>query len=152
SENYISRQDAIDSVLDDIGMDSEDIIESEIELEEEDGTIIYEIEIETNQGEYEYIIKAVDGIIIDSEFEDDDENDRDIPNDIITESDALNIALDHAGVDDFDSIQEQEIERDYDEPLYLYEIEFETSEYSYEYLINAKNSDIISFYSESLDD
>ena len=64
------------------------------------------------------------------------------PQTLISEDEAKNIALNHAGVS-ASEIRHYEIELDRDDGVYVYEIDFETSSYEYEYEINAVTGAII---------
>ena len=63
------------------------IVDYSVELEQEDGIIIYEVDIETSTNEYEVVISSKQGTILASEIDpinnEDDEEDDDYPDDVL---------------------------------------------------------------------
>ena len=67
--NYISRDDALKSALEDSGITESDIRDLDIELEDKYGQTVYEVTFDYNQYEYEYYINREDGSIVKSFIE-----------------------------------------------------------------------------------
>ena len=147
-QTLISEAEAKSIALSHAGVSAGDISNYEIKLDRDDGVYVYEIEFETSSYEYEYEINAVTGEIIKSEREPIGSGHHSTPKPtnppqtLISEDEAKNIALNHAGVS-ASEIRHYEIELDRDDGVYVYEIDFETSSYEYEYEINAVTGAII---------
>lgn len=141
-----------------------DIYGFEIDMDLENGVMVYEIEFETTEYEYEYDINALDGSVVWQEKEvkrDDDGKPAvtptpgtpDVP-DITTliGKDAAKVAaINHAGVT-ADSLSAFECELDRDHGTYIYEIEFKSGGYEYDYDINAETGTVMKFQKELDDD
>lgn len=136
----------------------------QIELDYENGIMVYEIEFIAEGYEYEYEINATTGDIIkqDKEWDDDynepqtsENNDSienaetsgnlEVPsseNNFIDVAKAKEIVINHSGVPG-DSIFDYDIELDREHDKYVYEIDFKSGRYEYEYEINAITGEII---------
>ncbi len=81
TDGYISRDAALAAALSHAGLDSSRVSGVEVEMDSENGSIIYEVEFNNGGLEYEYEIDAVSGNIIyggkDADVEDDDDDDDD---------------------------------------------------------------------------
>ena len=71
-------------------------------------------------------------------------------NDKISEDKAKAIALDHAGFKESD-VQFLRVEYDFDDGVEKYEVDFKQGQYEYDYDINAKTGEILS-YDKDIDD
>ena len=69
----------------------------------------------------------------------------------ISEQEAKEIALNHAGFKESD-VEFTKVGKDMDDGIWQYELEFVAGEMKYEYDINAESGDVISFESESVYD
>ena len=67
---YLPRNDAIQIAMDAAKVSRADISDLSCELEEDDGVMIYQVEFEHGQYEYEYDIDAKTGKILDVEVDD----------------------------------------------------------------------------------
>lgn len=67
---YLPRGDAIQIAVNHAGVKQADIWDLSCKLEEEDGVMIYQVEFEHGQYEYEYEIDAKTGKILDVEIDD----------------------------------------------------------------------------------
>lgn len=67
---YLPRGDAIQIAMDAAKVSRADISDLSCELEEDDGVMIYQVEFEHGQYEYEYDIDAKSGMILDVEVDD----------------------------------------------------------------------------------
>lgn len=72
TSEYIGKAKARDIALQDAGIDAGKVRELDIELDDDDGRVIYEIEFELGSTEYEYEVDAITGKILKSEVETDD--------------------------------------------------------------------------------
>lgn len=95
---------------------------------------------------YKCNVGAVDGVIIDFESQEleSDNEEVQLPQNAISQEDALLIALGHMGYT-LEEIEEFETEYEFDDPIHIYEISFETTTYEYEYEINAITGIIVSY-------
>lgn len=156
SNTYISKAKAKEIVLEHAKVS--EYYDYDVEFDYEDGYAVYEIDFETEFKEYEYIINAKTGDILYYDTEVEEGNNKVNNNtsnntsistsNLITKGKAKNIALNHAGVTtyyDFD------IELDTEKGIKIYEVDFETKEYEYEYEINAKTGKIINSDKERKD-
>ena len=69
----------------------------------------------------------------------------------ISEQEAKEIALNHAGFKESD-VEFTKVGKDMDDGIWQYELEFVAGEMKYEYDINAESGDVMSFESESVYD
>jgi uncharacterized membrane protein YkoI len=76
TEEYIGYENALAAALGDAGLDSSQITDPEVEMDCENGAIIYEVEFRYGGQEYEYEVDAKTGQVIKAEA-DADENDAD---------------------------------------------------------------------------
>lgn len=158
STSYIGESKAKTIALTHGKVSAEDIYDYTIELDTEDKKKVYEIEFETKTKEFDYVIDAVTGKILDYEIEAKDtkkkdsqgkstqnsnqqgENNQDgnsqgvsSSKNIITAAKAKSIALEHRKVKE-SQVKDYESELDKDGNKATYEIEFVvgTTEYKYE--------------------
>lgn len=169
SSSYISKSKAKSIALDKAGVKSSSATFEKVELDKDDGTVVYEVDFRTSSYEYDYKIHAVSGKVLESDKEridrddDDDDNDDDddddrltsnkvqSTSDYISKAKAKSIALNKAGVKE-SATRDLEVELDSEDGVKVYEISFETSEYEYEYVISAKTGKILEADKERRDD
>jgi uncharacterized membrane protein YkoI len=70
---YIGYENALATALADAGVDASQVSDSHVEMDCENGAIIYEVEFKYGGQEYEYEVDAVSGNIVKSEAEADDD-------------------------------------------------------------------------------
>ncbi len=150
---YIGGERAKEIALEHAGITEADVPYVEIEMDYEHGTMVYEVEFDTAEYEYEYDINAVTGAIVKDKKEvNDDRREAGVNLDpaadsmenaskYITADEAKSAALTHAGVTG--EVEKYECDFDTDDGIAVYEIEFETSEYEFEYDIHAVTGEII---------
>lgn len=146
---YIGSDRAKKIALDHAGVAETEIPYVEIEMDYEHGTMVYEVEFDTVEYEYDYDINAVTGEIMKNKKESNDdfyENasapvEKPATQTYITAEEAKSVALTHAGVTG--GIKEYECDFDIEDGVTVYEIEFETSEYEFEYVIDALTGEIL---------
>lgn len=171
-KSCIGQDAALSIALTHAGLTSDQIYELEVELDSEDGTMVYEIEFEAAGEEYEYDINAHSGQVVKykvprsktqssgqgsaqstassaqgsgsgqstssgAQSSGAGQGGSDIGQDA-----ALSAALRHAGVSSSQIIK-QEVSRDRDDDILLYEIEFETAQCKYEYEILAADGTVL---------
>lgn len=171
-KSCIGQDAALSIALTHAGLTSDQIYELEVELDSEDGTMVYEIEFEAAGEEYEYDINAHSGQVVKykvprsktqssgqgsaqstassaqgsgsgqstssgAQSSGAGQGGSDIGQDA-----ALSAALRHAGVSSSQIIK-QEVSRDRDDGILLYEIEFETAQCKYEYEILAADGTVL---------
>lgn len=170
-KSCIGQDKALSIALDHAGLTSSQIYELDMELDSEDGIMVYEIEFESSDGEYEYDIHAHTGQIVKykvprpkaetpgtssaqgtassgqgssgsqggsgQNVSSGAQSSADIGQDA-----AFSAALRHAGVS-ASQLTGQEISRDRDDGILVYEIEFETAQCKYEYEIRAADGAVL---------
>ncbi len=144
--DYISVDSAKEIACAHAGVPVDGIWDFSIDFERDDGWSIYEMDFKYDGYEYDYEINAITGDILKSEKEYDgsyNPSDRQQGQEtLISEEQANQIALDHAGVSATDVLFIK-TELDRDDGRSVYEIEFRAGAYEYEYEINAATGDII---------
>lgn len=146
SAGLVTKDYAKSVALTHAGASAEKITDYEIDLDRENGTLIYEITFDFSGYEYDYTINAADGVIINSYKEKDEESppkpSTNNTASLISKSEAKTIALNHAKVKASD-IRDYEIELDRDSKVTTYDISFKSGKYEYEYEISASNGKIL---------
>ncbi len=168
---YIGGERAKEIALEHAGVTEADVPYVEIEMDYEHGTMVYEVEFDTVEYEYDYDINAATGEIVKDKKESNDdraateailEMKKEHPYDsamqeaaenevtgfpvsgskFITPDEAKTVALTHAGVAEGE-YEEYEFDFDTKKGTSVYEIDFESSEYEFEYEINAVTGEIL---------
>lgn len=125
--------------------------EYESEFDHENGILVYEVELEYEGVEHEFIINALDGTVIRHKTDRHKNNGTNASaNGFITEETALSKVLERASLNK-DDISALRIELDHDDNIWKYEIEFRSGFYEYEADVNADTGEIIS-YERDIDD
>ncbi len=142
--DFIGSQAAIEIAYRNAGVISDDVVKLEIELDfdKKSNMMLYEIEFVSNGCEYEYEINAVTGDIAEYELEPDGNAELSIPEGCIDKKSALAIVYTDAELASSE-VTEVEFEIEHKDGRTVYEIEFETRRYEYEYLLDAKNQEIL---------
>ena len=159
-EKYIGVDAAKTMALEASGAAEANAVFEKTEMDTKDGISYYEIDFSANGQKYEYDVDALTGVIIESHSQpvkttnqtEPDNNQQltggkqEISSDnMITEDEAKEIALNHAGLKDEDVTF---VKLGYEREIgyQKYEIEFYTSDYKeYDYEINAETGEIISY-------
>ncbi len=144
---YIGDQKARELALAAAGVSEADTIWLQVELDADDGRILYEVEFGTASAEYEIDLDARTGDIVKNEQElyrqpstPQQQPSSPVAGDIGRDR-ALEIALGHAGLSQSD-IYDVKVEFDYDDGRSEYEVEFESGRTEYEYKIDASTGEI----------
>ncbi len=143
----ITVEEAYQVALLELGIDESLVVELEIELEQEDGVMVYEVELKTDTEEYEILINAKEGTVY-VEQEDDDDEDEIFPEDALPETEVLSIIATELQLDE-SFITELEIEAEMENGIAYYEVEFEYENMEYELEVNALDGEI---YTNSMDE
>ena len=160
---YIGESKAKKIALRHAGIETNNIYDYEWDFDSDDGVLVYEIEFKSGGYEYDYEINAVNGSIIKSEKEycdteissdsqqkTDNKTDKTVGEQLLSPAQAKSIALNHAKLKAAD-ITEYKCETDTDDGSSIYEIEFKSGGYEYDYEINAVNGNIIKSEKEYCD-
>ena len=155
---YVGTEAAKKAALEHAGLKETDVTLIKAELEWEDGVMIYEVDFWFRGWEYDYEIDARTGEVQKSEKEmdellasskkpgtrDDDafsSSNAPVNGDYISEAEAQNAALNHAGASSADALF-MKTELDMDDGAAVYEVEFYSAGYEYEYEIDAETGSV----------
>lgn len=144
----IDEQEAKEIALKHANLKESDATNFKIKLDTEDGITIYEVEFHVGTKEYDYDIHAVNGNIIRYDIDNDDDNeDKNSSNGtvstpVISEDEALKIALTHASVKETE-INNFTIKLEKDDEILEYDIEFYSADKEYDYTIDANTGTIL---------
>lgn len=160
---FIGHEAAKAIALDHAGVSEKEVWDMEIELDSERGQMVYEIEFDSAAGEYSYDIDAYTGAIHKRTHKPADEQQptdpgansaghtgtadsvpiaAGQPKEYIGEDVAIAIAIDHAGVNTGDA-RGKEAELDTYMDKLVYEVDFESGGYEYDYKIDAVTGEVI---------
>lgn len=163
---YLSENEVKEIVINDTGLNSNDIYFDNVELDMEDNA--YDVDFYYNNIEYEYKIDAKNGRIIYNNFNIDNtsnqnNNDTNATNETnentnnnsnittteITLDEAKNIALEHAQLNEND-VTFTKTQMDTDDGKQVYDINFIYNNEEYDYEIAVSNGEVISYSKESI--
>jgi uncharacterized membrane protein YkoI len=147
------------------GFAKKDVTFVKVELDKENGRTVYEVEFVKDRVEYDYEIDALTGEILSAEQEDREDGRRPIvpnpngdkpttdapsssPAELLSDEDAEDIALNHAGVTRNDA-KALRSKLDREDGRTVYEIEFRVGKTEYEYEIDAKDGTIVKYEIDS---
>ena len=149
-DNLISRDEAKRIALAKVGLTEEQVTFTKIKLDADDDEAEYEIEFFTATEKFEIEIDAKTGSVLKVERKA-VKTPQEEQGDHITAKRAQEIALEHANLAASDVVMEK-IELDYDDGIYVYEVEFVSGGYEYEYKIDAKTGEILESEKEPIED
>lgn len=140
---FISLDDAKQIAFDHAGVDGNKADFDDEELDESDQK--YELEFEVGEVEYEYDIHAVTGDILKVERDNTDEKtEKDEKSADLSLEEAINVALEHAGVDrNAVTFEEKDLDDD------VFELEFFSENVEFDYDIHARTGKILEAEQES---
>ncbi len=153
-KSYIGADMAKEIAAEHAGVALKDARFEAVELDFDDGVMVYEVEFLADGTEHEYEINATTGAIVSFDREGSDSGSKpsgkdettDKPatdsSELISEDKAKDIAFTHAGVNAAD-VKGLKVELDRDDGVTVYEIDFRTGDVEYEYDINASTGTII---------
>lgn len=155
---FVGKDAAVNIALSHANATKDQVHELDVELDCDDGRMVYEVAFAFGKYDYEIEVDARSGDILDVDKDqediddDDDDYDDDTPNaasqNYISAKQAKAAAFAHAGIS-ASNAQEIECELDEDDGKVHYNIEFKSGDYEYEYEIDALNGTVISFDNES---
>jgi len=140
---YLSKVEAYQLALSEINLNINDIVDYEIDLEQEDGTIVYKVKIETNESKYKLLIDSKDGTIIQKEenlIENDDEDD--FPLEALTEEAVLLLIANQLGIT-VSMMDDLDIDKETENGIAYFDIEFEYNGLDYRLEVDAVSGTIL---------
>ena len=138
----ITRDEAEAIAIKDSGIPASSVEYIRSSLDWEHGERVYDVEFYADGVEYDYEIALSDGKIL--SFDSEAERIRHTrSSDELSRNDALLLALENAGYSE-DEVGRIKVEKDWDDGYAVYEIEFRTSDYEYEYEISGE-AEILSY-------
>ena len=159
SEKELTKDEAIAIALDYAGLRLDEVKRLKVEKDREDGVYVYEIEFRFDFTEYDYTVHAASGKILKLEKEIEKPKPQPTPTPDptpvepvvpveptekeLTKDEAIAIALDHAELR-LDEVKRLKVEKDRDDGIHIYEIEFQKGNVEYEYEIRVSDGKIIS--------
>lgn len=145
---YISMDRAKQIAFEHAGVNGADAHFDDQEFDVDDGVPSYELEFYVNGNEYEYDIHAVSGEILKSEHDmkHSKSNQKPAANKSaqISKEEAIDIALNHAGLTRA-QVTFDDVELDEEDGRLIWEIEFDSGNWEFEYDIDALTKDILDF-------
>lgn len=155
--SYIGEAKAKEIALNHAKVKESNISHYWIEMDRDNGVVLYEIEFNVNETEYDYEIDALSGKIIHSEKEVEDDDDREddqvaqSPNSsqtkLISTEQAKSIVLQHANVT-ANTIKEYKCEKEQEKGRIIFDISFKKDRTEYEYEVNASTGAILKSHKE----
>ena len=169
AKSYIGKDAALSAALKAAGFTKDQVKNIEIELDYEHGVMVYEVEFDRGYDEYSYDINAKTGKVVaydneingkDVEFDsnpksniddDDDDDDDKVVNvpakdtsnkNVVGKDAAKSAALKHAGLT-ASQVTELSAELDRENGKLVYEVEFKSAGYEYDYEIDAANGTVL---------
>ena len=140
---YIGAEAAKSAAMAHAGLQESDLVSSRMEFDCEDGLMIYEVTLLTNDTEYEYDINASTGEIVQFEM---DRFSVTVSSSIGQEG-AKQVALSHAGLSE-SQVTSLVVKADLGDRQPHYEVEFWSGVTQYEYDIDAVTGSILAFDQE----
>lgn len=148
---YIGEAKAKEIALQKAGVSADGLVKYEIELDTEDGMMIYDVEFTAGSYEYDCEINAKTGAVVKFEKEvRDGYTASSVGNVSISAEKAKGIALARALLS-VGEIAQLEIELDTEDGITVYEVEFKAKGFEYSFKINAATGDIVKFEKETDD-
>lgn len=146
---YLGEEKAREAALSHANVPADKITNYEIELDYENGVMVYEIEFKCEGIEYDYDIDAVTGSVLKNQQKPDDDyippqsnNTPGSPDSYISEDRAKEAALSHAGITAGD-ITNFQCRLDCEDDIMVYDIEFHCGGYDYNYGIHATTGTVL---------
>lgn len=138
--NLISENKAKKIALKDSKITEDKVEQLRIHEEIDDGISVFDIDFNTKDSKYEYIISTKTGKIIDKSIEQKQWIVSDKEKSIIIDSNKAEvIALQDAGVVDKETIQVN-VKEEFEDSLKVYEVRFKTKDKEYEYTIDVSGN------------
>lgn len=152
SKSYIGKDAALTAALKAAGLTKDQVKNIEVKLDNDDGVMVYEVEFDRGYDEYDYDINAKTGAVVsyDNEINGKDVKSTGSSNkntstgkeNVIGNAAAKNAALKHAGVTESQAT-ELKVELDREDGKLVYEVEFKSAGYEYDYEIDAVKGTVL---------
>lgn len=140
TSDLITMNEAFKAALSHAGYSDTDVRFDKTELKNDNGIAKYEVEFFADNAEYEYDIDAFDGKIIGISIDYEADSSKAAA---LSADDALKAALNDAGLSESD-VTVVKKERDFDNGVQKFEIEFYTNDKDYDYDIAADSGKVLS--------
>ncbi len=147
-------KEAKEAALNHAGFKETEVTFKKVKKDYEDGRAVYEIEFYKDGTEYEYEIDAETNEVIkfdadlkNNSKKDEKKKENNSNENGISIEEAKNIALKHANINKSDAVLTKE-KKDYDDGIYVYEIEYQAGGMEYEFKINADTGKVMEYESE----
>ena len=152
-KSYIGRDAAKDAAVKHAGLDAAQVENVRVQLDFDDGTMVYEVEFVCDGWEYDYEINALDGAVLDFEKEFTGESQLPIqpPDGDIGEQLAVETALRHAGLT-AEFVDWVNCQREEDDGVEYYEVTFRHGVWEYEYEIGVYSPMVLDWEKEQVYD
>lgn len=152
-KGYIGRDAAVDAAVKHAGLNAQQVETVRVQLDFDDGLMVYEVEFCVDGWEYDYEINALDGTVLefDKEFTGEEQLPIQPPDGDIGEQLAVETALKHAGVT-VEQVENLNCERDEDDGVQYYEVTFRSGAWEYEYEIAAYSPTVLDWEKEQVYD
>ena len=152
-KSYIGRDAARDAAVKHAGLDAAQVENARVQLDFDDGAMVYEVEFVCDGWEYDYEINALDGAVLDFEKEFTGESQLPIqpPDGDIGEQLAVETALRHAGLT-AEFVDWVNCQREEDDGVKYYEVTFRYGVWEYEYEIGAYSPMVLDWEKEQVYD
>lgn len=147
--NYITAQEARQAALDDAGLSESEVTFIKTKLDQDNGSMVYDIEFYTASQEYDYEIDALTGKVLSVDNEIGGFTAQTQTGSYISAEEAKAKVLEHLGMD-ASEVTFKKVELDYDDGMMQYEIELYTADREYDYDLNAQDGSILSWDFEAL--
>ena len=145
----ITVDEAYSAAITELAIDEFSVLKFKVELEQEDGVVVYEVKIETDTDKFKVLINATDGTVYLDLDEDDVDDDVDaFPEEALTVQEIIELVATELSLDST-LLFELEIEEEMDNGVAYYEVEFEYDNVEYELEIDALTGEI---YTNSMDE
>lgn len=144
----ITVEAAYQAALIELGINDSDVLDLEIELEQEDGVMVYEVELETAIDEFEVLIDAKQGTVYVEVDDNDDEDDEAFPTNALTQEAVISLVANELGLDPA-LIQLDDFEQKIENGIAYFDIEFSYENKEYELEVDSLNGEI---YTNSMDE
>lgn len=155
AKSYIGKDAALSAALKAAGLTKDQVKNIEIELDYEHGVMVYEVEFDRGYDEYDYDINAKTGAVVaydneisgkdvksDSSTKKDNDKVTSTKENVIGKAAAKNAALKHAGLSE-SNVTGLKVVLDREDGASIYEVEFKSAGYEYDYEIDAVKGTIL---------
>lgn len=154
AEGLIGEAAAKEKALIHAGVSEKDVTLERIKLDKDNGRFEYEVDFRVGNTEYDYEIDAITGEVreADRDREVKKENGNAVSSKVdtaeeITAEKALEISLAHAGISKEKAVMDR-VETDFEHGKKIYEVDFYSAGYDYDYDIEAATGKILRFEKE----